>query len=105
MPALLNTLYSKLAAVLTGLFLLVGLLFVGLTLFSTDMYQQEVTQRLNHDLAQHIVEKNFLFHDQQVNEDALKKVFDALMIINPGIEIYLLDPEGIILNFSAPPVK
>jgi len=105
MKALLSTLYSKLAAVLTGLFLVVGLLFVGLTLFSTDMYQQEVTQRLNRDLAQHIVEKNFLFHGQQVNEDALKKIFDALMIINPGIEIYLLDPEGIILNFSAPPGK
>lgn len=105
MPALLNTLYSKLAVVLTGLFLLVGLLFVGLTLFSTDMYQQEVTQQLNRDLAHHIVSKNFLIQGEQVNEDALKKIFDALMIINPGIEIYLLDPEGTILSFSAPPGK
>ena len=28
-----------------------------------------------------------------------------LMIVNPGIEVYLLDPEGGILAFSAPPGK
>ena len=40
-----RSLYSKLAAVLTILFCLVGLAIIVETMFSTDMYQQEVNQQ------------------------------------------------------------
>ena len=50
-----QSLYSKLAAVLTVLFCLVGLIFLVVTLFSTEMYQLEVNQRLNIELPEHIV--------------------------------------------------
>ena len=55
-----RSLYSKLAAGLTGLFFVVGLLFVGITVFSTDMYQQEVNQKLNSSLAEQIVAEKLL---------------------------------------------
>ena len=41
----------------------------------------------------------------QVNETALKEVFDMLMVINPAIEVYLVDPDGRLLAYSAPPGK
>ena len=41
---LFTSLYSKLAAVLAGLFGLVGLTILWVTLFSTGIYQNEVTQ-------------------------------------------------------------
>ena len=97
-----KSLYSKLAAGLAGLFFIVGLLFVGVTVFSTDMYQKEVNQKLNSKLAEQIVAEKLLMQDGQVNEEALEEIFHMLMVINPGIEIYLLDPEGNILTFSAP---
>jgi two-component system OmpR family sensor kinase len=100
-----KTLYSKLAIVLTGLFCIVGLIFVAITIFSTDMYQQEVNQKLNDNLAQHIVNEKLLIQNNRVNEDALKNIFHMLMVINPSIEIYLLDTDGNILAFSAPPGK
>jgi signal transduction histidine kinase len=100
-----RSLYSKLAAVLTGLFCLVGLSFVVLTMFSTEMYQQEVNQKLNGELAEHIVKEKLLMQDRHINQDALKEVFHMLMVINPSIEVYLLDPEGNILAFSAVPGK
>ena len=100
-----KSLYSKLAAVLTALFLMVGLVFIILTLFSTEMYQQEVNQKLNSQLADHIVKEKLLMNNQEVNEKALKEIFHMLMVINPSIEIYLLDPQGKILAFSAPPGK
>jgi two-component system OmpR family sensor kinase len=100
-----RSLYSKLAAVLTGLFFLVGLAFVALTVFSTDLYQQEVIQKLNSQLAEHIVKQKLLMQNNRINEDVLKEVFHMLMIINPSIEIYLLDPQGNILAFSAPKGK
>ena len=100
-----RSLYSKLAAVLLGLFALVGLSIVTVTLFSAEMYQQEVDQKLNRELAAHIVSEKLLLRDNQINQDALKEIFHMLMVINPSIEIYLLDPAGNILAFSAPPGK
>ena len=100
-----KTLYSKLALVLTGLFCIVGIAFAIVTIFSTDMYQQEVNQQLNSNLAQYIVDERNLIEDGRVNEDALKELFHMLMVINPSVEIYLLDNGGKILAFSAPPGK
>jgi two-component system OmpR family sensor kinase len=97
-----RSLYAKLAAVLAGLFLVVGLSFVAVTLFSTQMYQQEVNQRLNSTLAEQIVAEKLLMKDNQVNHAALGEIFHMLMVINPSIEIYLLDPAGNILAYSAP---
>ncbi len=100
-----SSLYSKLAAVLTILFGLVGISFLIVTLFSTDMYQQEVNQQLNSNLADQIVKERILMNNGRVNENALKDVFHMLMVINPSIELYLLDTQGKILAFSAPPGK
>jgi signal transduction histidine kinase len=100
-----RSLYSKLAAVLTGLFCLVGLSFVVVTMFATEMYQQEVNQKLNSGLAEHIVNEKLLMQDKHINEVALKELFHMLMVINPSIEVYLLDPQGTILAFSADPGK
>ncbi|MCP3899010.1 MAG: HAMP domain-containing histidine kinase [Desulfobacteraceae bacterium] len=97
-----KSLYSKIAVGLALLFLIVGIFFIGITVFSTDMYQQEVNQKLNTNLAQQIVKERLLMKDGQVDQDALKNIFHMLMVINPGIEIYLLDTKGKILTYSAP---
>lgn len=100
-----RSLYSKLALVLLGLFCLTGCFFVALTLFSTDMYQSEINQKLNLKLAENIVAERILIEGNQINQEALKDIFHMLMVINPSIELYLLDPEGRILTYSAPPNK
>jgi len=100
-----KSLYSKLAAVLTGLFCLVGLAIIIVTLFSTEMYQQEVNQRLNRQLAEQIVAEKLLMQENRVNQEALADIFHMLMVINPSIEVYLLDGRGKILEFSAAPGK
>ncbi|WP_321494321.1 HAMP domain-containing sensor histidine kinase [uncultured Desulfobacter sp.] len=99
---MLNSLYSKIAAGLSVLFLVVGLIFLGVTVFATDMYQQEVNQKLNTGLARQIVKERILMEGGRVNQEALRDIFHMLMVINPGIEIYLLDVGGNILTFSAP---
>jgi len=73
------------------------------TMFSADMYQQEVNQRLNSKLADHIVAEKLLMQGNRVNQEALEDIFHMLMVINPSIEIYLLDTAGTILAFSAAP--
>jgi len=101
----LRSLYAKLAGVLLGLLLLVGIALVFITVYSTDMYQQEVNQKLNRTLAELIVSEKIVMRDNLVNEEALKDIFHMLMVINPSIEVYLLDPHGNILAFSADPGK
>jgi two-component system OmpR family sensor kinase len=100
-----KSLYSKLAFVLLGLFAVVGALLVAVTVYSTAMYQQEVTQKLNRTLAELIVSEKIVMRNSLVNDAGLKDVFSMLMVINPSIEVYLLDPQGKILAFSAEPGK
>jgi signal transduction histidine kinase len=100
-----KSLYSKLALVLLALFCLLGVSIVILTQFASDMYQQEAFQKLNRDLARQIVADKILIEDHQINQKGLKEIFHMLMVVNPSIEVYLLDPGGEILAYSAPPGK
>ena len=98
-----KTLYGKLAAVLLVLFAVIGVSYVFLTLYTTRLHIQEVSQRLHLALARNLVAESLLIQDGGINEAALKETFHVLMVINPSIECYLLSPEGEILAFSAPP--
>lgn len=102
---MLRSLYSKLAIVLLGLFCVTGIFFIILTVFSTEFYQSEINQKLNLKLAENIVAEKLLMKDNRINEDALREIFHMLMVVNPSIELYLLDPQGRILSYSAPPEK
>ncbi|MGD9134029.1 MAG: ATP-binding protein [Desulfobacterales bacterium] len=102
---MVKSLYTKLAIVLLVLFCLLGISILIVTQFASDMYQQEVVQKLNRNLAEQIVAQKILMEDNRISEKGLKDVFDMLMVVNPSIEIYLLDPAGKILAFSAPPGK
>lgn len=102
---MLNTLYKKLSAILFAVLCVVGAFAFALVLYATDMYQQEVTQRLNKELAEHILTEELLLQDGSVDQRALKQIIHMLMVINPSIEVYLLDQQGKILAYSAPQGK
>ena len=102
---MVKSLYSKLAFALLALFSLLGISLFILTQLTSDMYQQEAIQKLNRDLARQIVAQKILIEDHRVNQQELKEIFNMLMVVNPGIEVYLLNPDGKILAFSAPPGK
>ena len=107
-----RTLHGKLSAVLLGLLLLTGLLYVPLTLFTSERYRQEANQKLNRTLAAHLVShllgKNLLRRggggDARVRQRRQAEIKQS-MVLNPQIEIYLLDSNGTILDYSAAPGK
>jgi len=102
---MLRTLYSKLALTLLLLVTLLGIIwFQGLS-YTSEMYQQEVAQKLNHQLAQHLVAETSFFEHDKINRSTLEQLFHTLMVINPAIELYLLDMEGNILVSFAPGSK
>ncbi|MCA1582208.1 MAG: HAMP domain-containing histidine kinase [Acidobacteria bacterium] len=98
-----RSLYARLAAALLGLFLLFGAFHVVSTFLTTRLYLQEVDQRVNWTLAVNLSSEEILMTNGRINQRALERIFHMLMVINPSIEIYLLDPSGRILAFSAPP--
>ncbi|MDX1487266.1 MAG: hypothetical protein R3268_03640 [Acidiferrobacterales bacterium] len=100
-----KTLYARLATVLVLLLGVMAALYIALTLYSTRMYLQEVGQKFNRNLAENLMSGKDLIRAGQVNNDAVQEIFHMYMIINPTIEIYLLDEKGKIVAFSAPPGK
>ncbi|MFN2446726.1 MAG: ATP-binding protein [Vicinamibacterales bacterium] len=88
---------------LFGLFLLVGVLYTVWMIRTSQLYLQEVNQKLNVKLAAHLAAERILLNDGRINKAAAEETFKTLMAINRSIEIYLLDPDGRILAFSAAP--
>ncbi len=100
-----RSLYWKLSAVFLILLSLVGAAYIYLTLFSTEMYFAETSQRLNASLAQHIVDEIQPFVNGRPNLGAMDTLFHNVMVVNPSVEVYLLDSAGTILTYDAPPEK
>jgi signal transduction histidine kinase len=90
-------------AVLLGLLLFLGAILITVTFYSTRRYEEEVVQRLNRNLAANLVAEDVLLVNGEVNERALEHLFHTLMIINPNIEVYLLDLDGVVVQNSAAP--
>lgn len=99
---MIRTLYGKLSAILLLFLGLMALLFVFITLFSTRLYYQETSQKLNASLAKKFVSQRTLMHDGEVDAVALEQVFYDLMEVNPEMDVYLLDNQGHILSSSVP---
>lgn len=97
-----RTLYSKLAVALFAVLSLLGVLFLIVNLMSTRRFLQEINQDLHRDLAAHLVEESIPLEGGEVQPEALEHIFHMLMVINPAIEVYLLDPAGTVLAYSAP---
>lgn len=100
-----RTLYSRLALTLFVLLCLVGLILIQIIGHSSTLYQQEVAQKLNLTLAEHIVDEQPLMLNEEINHEVLDHLFHNLMVINPSIELYLLDTKGAVLGYFAPEGK
>ena len=99
---MIKTLYGKLALALLAILVLVGGLFFGAGLLSVRSFLDEVHQELNRDLAEHLVKDSLPMEGGEIRAEELEHIFHVLMVINPSIEVYLLDPTGEILAYSAP---
>ena len=99
-----NRLYLQVSAI----FLLVLILFAAVTLYvsvqSAANYSTEVNQRLNSELASNMVEViGETFMDEgKINEAAIADIMHSMMVINPIVEVYLLDPQGKIITYVVP---
>lgn len=109
--------YTKLAAIISLIGIFVCGIFFVLALWSGEKYHQEVTQRLHRDLAPYILDhlpeplfaKSLAVPGKggegdvlDVNKHVLKGIAMNTMMINPSVEVYLLDVDGEILGHALP---
>ncbi len=102
---MLKTLYAKLSLGLVILLIVVGLLYAFISNTITRNYLQEVNQQFNRNLARDLVADRNLVAEGRIDQQALAETFRQYMVINPSIEIYLIDLDGNILSYSADPGK
>jgi len=99
--------FSSLYWKISSIFILVLVIFAGITLYisvrSANNYSVEVNQKLNWDLARNTVDLiKPKFQNGTVNKEAIDDIMHSMMVINPSLEVYLLDPQGRILSYVAP---
>jgi hypothetical protein len=69
-------------------------------------HEQETLQRLSHGLARHIVEhwpEISLPDRDRADRAARESVLSMLMVVNPGIQVYLLDADGKVADYLGEP--
>lgn len=100
--ALTNQLIKKIMMVFMLMILLVGAVYMTLTLHFTNKYFEEASQRLNSQVASHLIEEKFkddspFLKDGTVNKALFGDVMHDMMAVNRSIEVYLLNDLGEIL--------
>ena len=96
------TLTQRLALVFALLLLVCSGTSAWLQLRSNRMHEQEVVQGLSRDLAESIARNAQLTDARGLRPDAVRELFSQLMVVNPSVEVYLLEPDGRIAGHAAP---
>jgi len=98
----MNALYTRLSLALLAIVIVTGGALFAVNLLSTRNYYEEITQRLNGSIAMYVTDQSQLIEDGVVNHQALATLAEQAMVINPTVEVYLLDTAGRILDHGAP---
>lgn len=105
MKKLLTSFYGKLSISFLALLLLMGIVQVYLSVKSSMDFVREADQRLNRTLAANIATDLEPFLGETMDMPGIEHMMHYLMVMNPNIEIYLLDKQGEVLAFFAEPAK
>ena len=102
-PSKVRSLYTKLAVTFTLLVITIGSAVVFLGYQSMRDYYQEITQELNKNVAMYMADSYQLnAQDLIKSRTEIVRISERSMVLNPSLEIYLLDREGNILDHNQP---
>lgn len=97
-----NKLIKKLSISFLLIIILMGVIYVLLSLFFSYKFYEETTQKLNANIANHLIEEKFkdvspFLEDGSINKPLFGDIMHDMMAVNRSIEVYLLDETGKIL--------
>ncbi len=99
----MKALLFRLSLALLAVILLLGGGFFFVEQWSSRLYYEELTQRLNAPIAMYVTGERQLITGGKVDTTSLSTLAQHAMVINPTVEVYLLGPDGNILAHTMPP--
>ena len=100
-----KSLYWKISSVFLLLMFIASAVYVYVTATAASDFFKSTKQKLNREVAGELLNEVPIFLNDSLNEKAVKRIMDHHMEVNPTIEVYILDKEGKILTYDAPPEK
>lgn len=96
-----SQLHWRLSLVLMALFVLFALLAVAILRQFSITHEQEVAQRMNRDVAMYIARQQTVAAPTASDANALAELFRYVMIVNPSLNVYLLDTQGRVRGYDS----
>ena len=96
-----HSLYGKISALYLVLLLALGVILIMVAGRSYTRFTEEADQKLNRTLAENLALEFSPFVQDSLDIDGIKNTMHYLMVMNPRVEIYLLDAGGNVLAFFA----
>ena len=97
-----NKLFWRLSLVFLFIIIGIGSLYIYLTAHTSRTYFDEANQKLNRNIASHTLQEVTPLVDGNVDTNAIQDIMHSMMVINPSVEVYLLDMDGKIVTYVAP---
>lgn len=97
------SLHLRLSLVLLLLFVALAVATIAVFAHFSRNYQEEVKQRLNREVAGYIAKEHRATAPNTLNAGSLEGLFRYAMILNPVIELYVLDASGAIVASGPKP--
>lgn len=101
----LPKIYWRISGGLILLLAILGICYVSIMKYVERDFIEEANQRLYGSLADTTVNLVRPLVDGDVDTLAIQDIMHSLMVINPSIEVYLLDTTGYIITYVAPKKK
>ena len=97
-----GSLYRRIALIFALVLLGFGSALGWMAYRSAKDHQHEVMQQLSHELAQHIADHVAQLTTNSFDHSQVEELFRMAAVVNPTIDLYLLDADGTILSHSPP---
>lgn len=101
---LLGSLNNRLSLALIAIVVLVGIGVLYVSQIWMRVYYEELTQKLNSSIAMYVVREHKLMQGESAepNIGAIQFLANQAMVINPVVEVYLLDTNGRVIAHPMP---
>jgi signal transduction histidine kinase len=96
----MTSLFARLSLAFTGILLVLSLSVLWLSHKNSQDYFLEFTQQLNAPIAMYMAENIDFVDNNVINPLWLQELAPHVMMINPSVEVYLLDQSGTIIGSS-----
>jgi signal transduction histidine kinase len=97
-----RTLYRRLLVVILAFGIAMTAVFATVLFVSHEAYHSEADQIANRRLAQHYANARLLITDEPLSADNFHKGIRQLADLNPDVDLYLLDADGLLVASSVP---